>query len=64
MISYKSFQADEAKLLVAQSLGEPYKEEPFRRLVANIMPAFKMLDSGVIGGSYIPRGFSDHIVSP
>lgn len=63
MSGYKSIQVEDARTLVAQSLGQSYQEGPFRQLVSNILPASEVLDSGAISGTYIPKGFSDHIAS-
>ena len=63
MSSVASMQADDARFLVSQSLGQSYREDPFRQLVSNILPSSEMLTSGAISGAYIPKGFSDHIIS-
>jgi len=63
MSSHIGIRAEEAKVLVSQSLGEPYKEEPFKQLVSNILPAAEILHSGPIAGQYIPGVFSDYVTS-
>jgi methylase of polypeptide subunit release factors len=56
-------KAEEAKILVRKSLGQPYKEEPFRQLVSNILPTAEMQHSGPNVGQYIPGVFSDYVTS-
>ena len=63
MSSHGGIRAEEAKVLVRQSLGQPYKEEPFRQLVSNILPAAEMLHVGPSTGQYIPGVFNDYIAS-